>query len=111
VSTTAADVCIQGDIMTDQQIGGRHDDGPREDHEDNHRVPKELTIHIDGRRFSINDDRQTAAELLHLAGLDPARYDLGEIEHGKTTRYEDDRPITLHEGEKFVSIRQEAPVA
>jgi len=96
--------------MAEQHNDDRHDDGVSEEHDDD-RHPKELTIHIDGRRFTINDDRQTAAGLLHLAGLDPARYDLGEIEHGKTTRYEDDRLITLHEGEKFVSIRQEAPVA
>lgn len=92
-----------------------HDDRREDDQHPGHgggpRPPKKLTIRIDGRRFTTDDDQQTAAELLRLAGLDPDRYDLSEIEHGKTTRYADDQRLTLHDGDKFVSIRQEAQVA
>lgn len=93
----------------------RHPDDHHDDHRPGQggggRPPKMLTIRIDGRRFTTDEEQLTAAELLRLAGLDPERYDLAEIEHGKTTRYEDEERLTLHDGDKFVSIRQEATVA
>jgi len=39
--------------------------------------PIEFTI--DGRSYTTTDHRQTAAALLRLAGLDPSRFDLGEL--------------------------------
>jgi hypothetical protein len=93
----------------------RHPDDHRDDQRlgqgDGGRPPKTQTIRIDGQRFTTDEEQLTAAELLRLAGLDPERYDLAAIEHGKTTRYEDEDRITLHDGDKFVSIRQEASVA
>ncbi|MHB1008436.1 MAG: multiubiquitin domain-containing protein [Propionibacteriaceae bacterium] len=80
-------------------------------HHGTSRPAEHLTIRIDGRHFSLTEGQQTAAELLQLAGLDPARYDLAQIVHGTTTRFVDDQTIDLHEGDKFVSIRQEASVA
>jgi hypothetical protein len=46
-------------------------------------------------------------------GLDPARYDLGRL-HGhdpKPTRFADDAVIEIHQGDRFVSIREKADVA
>ena len=39
---------------------------------------------VDGQPFSTNDPSQTAASILRLAGLDPAHFDLGELE-GRNT--------------------------
>lgn len=73
------------------------------------------TVHftIDGRPFSTDQPNQTAAALLRLAGLDPDGYDLGEIRpgHAQPKVYEDGEPVHVHDGEKFVSIRERAEVA
>jgi Multiubiquitin len=73
------------------------------------------TVHftIDGRPFSTDQPEQTAAALVTLAGLDPAGYDLGEIRPGNAEPkvFEDADVVHIHEGEKFVSIREQATVA
>jgi hypothetical protein len=68
---------------------------------------------IDGRGFAVADAAQTAAALLHLAGLDPNGYDLGQL-HGNNPRphrFEDDAKVHVNEGDRFVSIRERAAVA
>ena len=69
---------------------------------------------IDGDPYETADVSQRAAELLVLAGRDPAVFDLGEIE-GKdrlrTRKYRDDELVEIHKDARFVSIRQSAPVA
>ena len=73
------------------------------------------TVHftIDGRPFSTDQPDQTAGELLALAGLDAEGYDLGEIQPGQPEPkvFEDAQPVHIHEGERFVSIRERAEVA
>lgn len=73
------------------------------------------TVHftIDGRPFSTEQPEQTAGALLKLAGLDPEGYDLGEFRPGQAEPkvFEDGHPVHVYEGEKFVSIRESAPVA
>lgn len=74
---------------------------------------RSITFTIDGRPFTVTDANQTAAALLHLSGLDPAGYDLGEL-HGNNPvpkRYTDDREIRVKKGDRFVSIRERAAVA
>ena len=68
---------------------------------------------IDGRPERTTVRRQTAADLLRLAGLDPASYDLGQFHgHDHTpTRFRDDEVIDIHQGDRFVSIRCHADVA
>lgn len=73
--------------------------------------PIEFTI--DGRPERTSVRRQLAADLLRLVGLDPAHYDLGRL-HGhqhKPTRFADDDIVEIHQGDRFVSIRQQADVA
>lgn len=73
--------------------------------------PIEFTI--DGRREQTRVRKQRAADLLRLAGLDPARYDLGRL-HGhdpKPARFADDAVVVIHQGDRFVSIRERADVA
>lgn len=73
------------------------------------------TVHftIDGRPFSTEQPEQTAAALVALAGLDPAGYDLGEIRpgHPEPKVFDDEDLVHIHEGERFVSIRERAEVA
>jgi len=68
---------------------------------------------IDGRPFSTDQPDQTVIALLTLAGLDPQSYDLGEIRpHQPEPKvFEDADHVHIHEGEKFVSIRERAEVA
>jgi hypothetical protein len=75
--------------------------------------PGSVTFTIDGRPFTIDDPKQTAAALLQLAGLDPAGYDLGEVRPGnpEPKRFKDDQPVHVHNGDMFVSIRERAEVA
>ncbi len=74
--------------------------------------PKDVRFTIDGRPFTLIQDKQDAGALLRLAGLDPAGYDLAEIRPGgKQERYEDDKRINIKDGDKFVTIRQLAEVA
>ncbi len=40
---------------------------------------KPIEFAIDGRRFETTEPKQLAVDLLRLAGLDPSRFDLGEL--------------------------------
>lgn len=68
---------------------------------------------IDGRPFVADDAKQKASALLRLAGLDPTGYDLAEIRpgHAEPKRFADDEVVHIHDGDKFVTIRQSAEVA
>ena len=69
---------------------------------------------IDGQLFTTSDISQRASALLRLAELDPANYDLGELqgkERPQTKRYNDDDLVEIEKDARFVSIRQKGPVA
>ena len=72
-----------------------------------------VRITIDGRPFEVEPGRhETASDLLQLAGLNPAGYDLAEVlGHGQIRQFRDDQVVDVRAHEKFVSIRQSAPVA
>lgn len=72
-----------------------------------------VTITVDGRQLQLEDPRQKVADVLRLAGLDPAGYNLGEMKGGRPEPkvLEDDKTITIKDGDEFVSIREEATVA
>ena len=75
------------------------------------RRPIEFTI--DGRSYETTTRRQPAADLLRLAGLDPALYNLGELRghRPEPVRYADTDTVEIHQGARFVSIRERADVA
>ena len=79
------------------------------DYAGHHTVP----ITIDGRQFEAEPGRHdTAGDLLRLAGLDPSGYDLAEIlGPGEVRTFGADQLVAVEAHEKFVSIRQTAPVA
>ena len=69
---------------------------------------------VDGKRYTTEDVSQRASSILELAGLDPAKFDLGEIEgkeHPQTRRFQDQDLVEIRKDAQFVSIRQKAPVA
>jgi hypothetical protein len=74
---------------------------------------------IDGRAEQTTTRKQPAAALLRLAGLDPALYDLGElrghqpnpVRYADTDTDTDTDIVEIHQGDRFVSIRQRADVA
>ena len=80
---------------------------------DEARHHRTVQITIDGRPFEVEPGRhETAGDLLRLAGLDPSGYDLAEVlGHGEVRKFADDERVDVHPHEKFVSIRQTAPVA
>jgi hypothetical protein len=79
----------------------------------NRKPGQPIRFTIDGRPFEVTDASQTAAALLHLAGLDPNGYDLGQL-HGnnpKPKQFGDEAKVHVNEGDRFVSIRERAAVA
>jgi hypothetical protein len=62
---------------------------------------------------AIAERRQPAADLLRLAGVDPALYDLGELrgQRPEPIRYADTADVEIHPRARFVTIRQNADVA
>jgi hypothetical protein len=65
-----------------------------------------LTFTIDGVEFTAVDRKQTAADLLRLAGLDPEDYDLlRAVGHGETEkRYHDLDEVQLVPGGRYLSL-------
>lgn len=72
-----------------------------------------INFTIDGRPYTTTDHKQLAADLLRLGGLDPARFDLGELKGHRPDplRYTDDAVVAIHNKARFVSIRHRADVA
>ena len=79
-----------------------------------HQPERKIPFTIDGVEYTTSALSQKASDLLQLAGLAPARYDLGELqgkERPETKRYDDDDRVEIEKDAKFVSIREKAPVA
>ena len=73
---------------------------------------KWIHITIDGRSFTLEDTHHTAAELLGLAGLPAAGYDLTRVRaHGHVETFRDAQRINVKEGDVFVSVNQQGTVA
>ena len=74
---------------------------------------REIPFTIDGQPFATDDISQRASALIHLAGLDPANYDLGELqgkERPQTKRFDDDDFVEITKDARFVTIRQKGEV-
>jgi hypothetical protein len=65
-----------------------------------------VTFKIDGVEYTTDDRRQSATELLMLAGLDAADHDLARVlGHGEVEkRFADDDEIQITPGARFISI-------
>ena len=75
--------------------------------------PRTVHFTVDGRRHKTKDPAQTAGEILILAGLDPSRYDLGELRPGnhEPVHFADNDTVHITHKARFVSIRHCADVA
>ena len=65
-----------------------------------------ITITIDGVQYTVDNHRQTAAELLSLAGVDATTHDLARVlGQGQVEKqFDDNEEIQLTPGAVFVSI-------
>ena len=65
-----------------------------------------VTFSIDGVEFTTDERRQTAAQLLRLAGLDPADYDLARVVgQGQVEKaFPDNQEIQITPAARFVSV-------
>ena len=72
---------------------------------------------IDGETFTTDQlpgGHVTAADLLRLAGLDPANYDLGELQgkdRPEPKHYDDAEVVEITKDAIFVSVREQGTVA
>jgi len=64
---------------------------------------------IDGEPFRTYDEDQTAADLLRLAGMDPAGYDLARV--GASASFPDDEIVIIVDGDEFVTAKHVGGVA
>jgi hypothetical protein len=72
----------------------------------------QLRITIDGQPFAVDDRSYTAAELLALAGLPVAGYDLTRVgKHGHVETFRDGQRVNVKNGDVFVSVNQQGTVA
>lgn len=73
---------------------------------------RKVRFTIDGEPFTTYDDDQTAADLLRLAGVDPAGYDLARVRKaGGSHTVPDGELLTLTDGDAFVTVKQVGGVA
>lgn len=73
---------------------------------------KKIRITIDGRHLTIEDRHYAAAELLALAGLSAAGYDLTRVrKHGEVETFADAEKVNVKDGDVFVSVNQQGTVA
>lgn len=71
-----------------------------------------VRITIDGRGFTVEDRHFTATELLALAGLPAAGYDLTRVrKHGEVETFRDEEKINVKDGDVFVSVNRQGTVA
>lgn len=68
-----------------------------------------LRFTIDGEPFRTYDDDQTAADLLRLAGVNPAAYDLARV--GAAASFPDEEIVTIVDGDEFVTAKRVGGVA
>lgn len=77
---------------------------------DSVRRPETVVITLDGRQLTFADKHTTPADVLRAGGLDPDLYDLVKVKKNSTDKLADDAPLTLKDGDEFISQRQSAPV-
>lgn len=73
-------------------------------------IRRPVVFMIDGRTYRTRLRRQLAGDVLRLAGLDPARFDLGELRahRPRPVRYADDDIVQIHRWTRFVSLEDHA---
>jgi hypothetical protein len=73
--------------------------------DDKGRGGRPVTVTLDGVEYTVEDRRQPAADVLRLAGLDPADYDLMRVVgKDKEQRYHDQEEVQLVPGGSYLSF-------
>ncbi len=69
------------------------------------RGQRPVTFTLDGVEYTVDDRRQPAADVLRLAGLDPADYDLLRVVgKGNEKRYRDQEEVQLVPRGRYLSF-------
>lgn len=64
-----------------------------------------VTFTLDGVEYTVADRRQLAGDVLRLAGLDPADYDLLRVVgKGQEQRFQDQDEVQLVPGGQYLSL-------
>lgn len=67
--------------------------------------PPSVTFTIDGVEYTTDDRRQTAADLLALAGVDRADHDLHQIVgNGQAKGFGDEEEIQITPGARYITV-------
>lgn len=74
------------------------------------RARRKLHFSIDGEQHTTYDDDQTAGDLLRLAQVDPAGYDLSRVSDNPQT-FSAEQIVTIHDEDEFVTARRVGGVA
>jgi hypothetical protein len=73
---------------------------------------EKLHYTVDGERFTTHDDKQDAAAIMREAGVDPSRFDLTRDNgDGTFETFKDGQLVTIKNGDKFVTAKQDGGVA
>ena len=68
--------------------------------------PKAISITIDGETFEVEEKTLTAAEIIAVAGEDPATHYLVEVKGREQISYKDkpNEEIKVHHGSEFLTV-------
>jgi len=73
---------------------------------------RQVHFTIDGQSFTTDNKNQTPTQLLALVGFDAVSYDLAQIKkNGAVHTFKDTRTVHIKDGDEYLTVRQEAPVA
>lgn len=73
---------------------------------------KQVHLTIDGRPITVENRHYTAAQLLALAGLPAAGYDLTRVrKHGEVETFRDEQKVNIKDDDVFVSVNRQGTVA
>ncbi|WP_068494656.1 multiubiquitin domain-containing protein [Pseudoclavibacter helvolus] len=73
------------------------------------RSRQQVRFTVDGEPFRTYDEDQTAADLLRLAGMDPAGYDLARV--GAPASFPDNEIVVIVDRDEFVTAKHVGGVA
>lgn len=74
--------------------------------------PKVVHFKVDGQPHSTTDHHQPAGAVLQSVGVDPGTHDLAEVKpNGQPHTFRDDQIVHIKDGDEFLTVRQQAPVA
>lgn len=75
-------------------------------------TPRQIRFTIDGQPFTTTAANQAPSELLALVGFSASAYDLAQVKNkGVVHTFKDNQNVHIKDGDEFLTVRREAPVA